>query len=223
MSITIIIIAITCIVSFIAFSNEKLIDDLIFYPPAITYKKQWYRFITCGFIHADIAHLAFNMYSFYSLGSLLETSKFRSIVSVEDIYKSNSVTMYLLLYISSLVVCLLPTYSANKNNSNYRSLGASGAISAVVFAFIFLNPTAGLSLIIIPIPAPAFIFGFVYLGVTYYLAKRGNSYINHSAHLWGAIYGIGFVIITCALFTHKKPLADFMEQVTFKLNEYFGR
>ena len=73
-TITIAIVALTCIISFTAFSNEKITEDLIFYPPAITYKNQWYRFITCGFIHADIMHLAFNMYSFYLFGEMVESA-----------------------------------------------------------------------------------------------------------------------------------------------------
>ncbi len=209
MSITIIIIAITCIASFIGFSNQKLIDDLIFYPPAITNKNQWYRFITCGFIHADIPHLAFNMYSFYMFGEAIESG-------FVEIYGSSGKAMYLLLYISALFVCLLPTYFKNKDNYHYRSLGASGAVSAIVFAYIFLSPLQGIGLIIIPgLHAPAFVFGVIYLGVSAYLAKRGKSYINHSAHLWGSIYGIVFLIVTCLAFTKFNPLTNFVYEVQY--------
>ena len=208
-SITTIIIAVTCITSFIAFSNQKLMDDLIFYPPAVTNQNQWYRFVTCGFIHADIAHLGFNMYSFYMFGQAIENSFI-------DIYGTSGKAMYILLYISSLFVCLLPTYFKNKDNYHYKSLGASGAVSAIVFAYIFLSPLQGIGLIIIPgLHAPAFIFGFIYLGVSVYLARRGNSYINHSAHLWGAIYGIVFLIVTSLLFTHFNPLSNFIYQVQY--------
>ncbi len=210
-SITIILIAINCIVSFVGFSNQKLIDDLIFYPPAITNRNQWYRFITCGFIHADIPHLAFNMYSFYMFGQAIEDA-------CTDIYGSSGRFMFLLMYISALFVCLLPTYFQHKNDYHYRSLGASGAVSAVVFAFLFLAPLQPIGLIIIPFfKAPAFIFGFIYLGVSAYLAKRGTSSINHSAHLWGALYGIVFLIITCILFTSFNPLTNFV----FEVRSYF--
>jgi membrane associated rhomboid family serine protease len=212
MSITIIIIAINCIVSFLAFSNQRLIDELIFYPPAITNQNQWYRFITCGFIHADIAHLAFNMYSFYMFGQAIENA-------CVDIYGNEGKLMYLLLYISALFFCLLPTYFKHKDDYGYRSLGASGAVSAIVFAFIFLAPLQRIGLIVIPgLYAPAFIFGFIYLGITAYLSRRSNSSINHSAHLWGSLYGVLFLSITCKFFTDFNPLANFILQV----RSYFG-
>lgn len=213
LSITTLIIAANCIVSFIGFSNQKLIDDLIFYPPAITNRKQWYRFITCGFIHADLAHLAFNMYSFYMFGEAIE-------LYFSQIFGAVGKLMYLLMYLTTLIACLLPTYFKNKDNYHYKSLGASGAVSAVVFAFIFLSPLQGIGLIIIPgIYIPAFIFGFLYLGITAYLAKRGKSYINHSAHFWGAVYGIVFLIIACSLLSDFNALTNFTEQV----RGYLGR
>ena len=208
-SVTTAILAITCVVSFMSFSNHKLLNDLIFYPPAITHENQWYRFITCGFIHADIMHLAFNMYSFYMFGNAIETACI-------EIYGTYGATIYLLLYITSLIACLLPTYFKHKENYNYRSLGASGAVSAIVFAFIFLSPLQGIGLIIIPgLYAPAFIFGFIYLGVSAYLAKKGSGNINHSAHFWGAIYGIIFLIITSILFTDFNALKNFTNQLFF--------
>ena len=207
MTITILIIAATCIISFIGFSNQNLIDDLIFYPPSITNKNQWYRFITCGFIHADIPHLAFNMYSFYMFGEAIEEWFIYTFGNIGKL-------LYLVLYLSALFACLVPTYLKHKTDYHYKSLGASGAVSAIVFAFIFLEPSAKIGLIIIPFfKAPAFIFGGIYLGVSYYLAKRGKSYINHSAHFAGAIYGIAFLIISCALFTDFKPLSNFIFQV----------
>lgn len=207
-SVTTLILAITCIVSFVSFSNQKLMDDLVFYPPAITKDHQWYRFITCGFIHADFMHLAFNMYSFYMFSNAIEDA-------FNQIYGKAGVFMYAFLYVSTLVVCLLPTYFKNKNNYYYKSLGASGAVSAIVFAFIFLAPLQGIGLIIVPgLSAPAFIFGFIYLGISAYLAKKGGSFINHSAHLWGAIYGIVFLIVTTIAFTDFNALKNFTSQVT---------
>jgi membrane associated rhomboid family serine protease len=212
--ITIVIIVVTCVVSYISFSNTVLMDDLIFYPPAISKQKQWYRFITCGFIHADLTHLAFNMYSFYIFGRAIERI-------FDEIYGNYGRFFYLLLYFTALVACLLPTYFKNKYNSSYRSLGASGAVSAIIFAFIFIAPLQGISLIFIPIPAPAFIFGFIYLGITYYLTRRGNSYINHSAHFWGAIYGIAFLIVTSLLYSDYNALANFIYQVKGYLQSKF--
>lgn len=206
-TITIAIIALTCIVSFTAFSNAKLMDDLIFYPPAITNRNQWYRFITCGFIHADITHLGFNMYSFYMFGDAIEDFFTR-------IYGDKGKIIFLLLYLTSLFACLLPTYFQNKVNYHYKSLGASGAVSAVVFAFVFLAPTQSLGLIFIPIHFPAFLFGIIYLGISAYLARKGSSRINHSAHFWGAVYGIVFLIVTSAFLSDFSPIDNFVQQVT---------
>jgi len=119
LSITIIIIIITCIISFAAFNSEKIFDDLIFYPPAITNDRQYYRFFTCGLIHANYMHLGFNMYSLYIFGPIVETEFLGA-------FGEKGKWLYLLMYISSLFFCLLPTYFKNRNNYNYRSLGASG-------------------------------------------------------------------------------------------------
>lgn len=206
-SITIIILILTCIVSFTAFSNQKVIDDLIFYPPAITQRNQWYRFVTNGMIHADIAHLAFNMFSFYLFGSFVE----KDFISL---FNENGNILFLAMYITALAVCLIPTYFQHKDNYHYRSLGASGAVSAVVFAGIFLNPTIKIGLIIIPPIIPGFVFGPLYLVLSAYMAKRGGDNINHSAHFWGAVWGIVFVIVTCLLLTEFNPITHFLVQVS---------
>jgi membrane associated rhomboid family serine protease len=189
-TITLAIVALTCVISFTAFSNEKVINDLIFYPPAISNNNQWYRFVTCGFIHADIMHLAFNMYSFYLFGDMVERA-------FEAIFGGAGKVLYLILYIAALAICLVPTYLQHKDNYHYRSLGASGAVSAVIFVGIFLNPTMGLGIFPLPFHIPGFIFGPLYLLLSAYMAKKGHGNINHSAHIWGAIFGIVFLIITC--------------------------
>ena len=207
LSITIILIAITAVTSFLAFSNHKLMDDLIFYPPAITKNNQWYRFITCGFIHADIGHLAFNMISFYFFGKLVE-STFLSL------FPERGELVFVLLYLSALFVCLLPTYFKNRNNYNYRSLGASGAVSAVIFAGICIAPQSGIRLFLLPFDIPGFIFGPLYLVGTAIMDKRQSDNINHSAHLWGAVYGVVFFMTTCFIFTSINPITYFIEQIT---------
>ena len=205
-SITIIILIITCVISFTAFSNQKVIDDLIFYPPAITNRNQWYRFVTNGFIHADIAHLAFNMLSFYLFGEEVEKA-FRFYLA-----EKGSI-FFLIMYASGLIICLVPTYLKNKNNYHYRSLGASGAVSAVVFAGIFLFPSIKIGLFILPPIIPGFVFGPLYLILSAYMVKRGGDNINHSAHFWGAIWGIVFVIISFGLLSDFNPLTHFIDGV----------
>jgi membrane associated rhomboid family serine protease len=207
LSITIIIIIITCIISFTAFNNDKVFEDLIFYPPAIANQNQYYRFFTCGFIHANFMHLGFNMYSFWIFGQQVESQFLGA-------FGEKGKWLYLLMYVSSLFFCLLPTYSKNKNNYNYRSLGASGAVSAVVFAFIFLDPLRSLSIIFLPgIGIPGFIFGVLYLVISSYMDKRGGGNINHSAHIWGALYGISFLIVTGSFLSNHPLLQEFIEKV----------
>jgi membrane associated rhomboid family serine protease len=209
-TLTISIILLTSLISFTAFSNQKVLDDLIFYPPAISNRNQWYRFITSGLIHADIMHLVFNMYSFYLFGDLVEKS-------FSQIFGDSGKALYIILYVVSLIVCLLPTYLNNLNNYHYRSLGASGAVSAVIFAGIFLYPTMGMGIFPIPFHIPGFVFGPLYLILSAYLAKKGHGNINHSAHIWGAIFGIVFVIITTSFMTRFNALENFFNAIKLYL------
>ena len=189
-SITTIIVIITTLVSIGGFSNKKIIEDLIFYPPAVTRQNQWHRFFTCGLIHADWGHLFFNMLSLYLFGQYVEDA-------FGDLFGVYGKWVYLALYISALLISLLPTFAKNKNNYQYRSLGASGAVSAVIFAGLMLTPTLGIYIFFIPIPIPGFIFAPLYLIISALLDKKGAGNINHSAHIWGSIYGLAFVIIAC--------------------------
>lgn len=213
LTITLSIILLTSVISFTGFSNQKVLDDLIFYPPAITNRNQWYRFVTSGLIHADIMHLLFNMYSFYLFGDLVE----RTFV---QIFGDTGKIIYLLLYIISLVVCLLPTYFNNQNNYHYRSLGASGAVSAVIFAGIFLYPTMGMGIFPIPFHIPGFVFGPLYLLLSAYLAKKGHGNINHSAHIWGAIFGIVFLIITTTFLSKFNAFENFLNSIKSYIGGY---
>lgn len=188
LDITIVIVIITCLISFSAFSNQKIIDDLIFYPPAVTQRNQWYRFISCGLIHADVAHLLFNMLSLYLFGRFVEKE-------FNEIFGEKGKWIYLLMYVTSLFVCLLPTYFKNRNNYQYRSLGASGAVSAVVFAGLMVAPYVEVGFFLIPPIIPGFIFGPLYLLISAWLDRKGGGNINHSAHLWGALYGVIFIIV----------------------------
>jgi membrane associated rhomboid family serine protease len=206
-TVTLIILLLTCVISFAAFSNERLTNDLIFYPPAVTNNNQWYRFITCGLIHADFMHLAFNMYTFYIFGNMVE----RTFV---EIFDSSGKALYAIMYVAALVACLLPTYFKHKNDGYYRSLGASGAVSAVIFAGIILYPTMGLRIFPIPLDIPAFIFGPLYLIVSAYLAKKGHGNINHSAHIWGAVFGILFLIVTSQFMSNFRPMQHFIDEVS---------
>lgn len=206
LSLTLVIIAVTAITSYAAFSNQKLVNDLIFYPPSITEDKQWYRFVTCGFIHADMQHLLFNMLSLYFFGRNVETA-------FTDIFQEKGKGFYLLLYITALIVCLIPTFIKQRNNSNYSSLGASGAVSAVVFAGILLFPTAKIGIFILPPIIPAYIFAPIYLVISFYLDRKNSDNINHSAHIWGALYGIIFLLITSKFLSNFDAVYNFVENI----------
>ena len=209
LTITLLLVIATGIISFIAFGNEKITHDLIFYPPEIN-RGQVYRFITHGFIHADITHLIFNMIALYSFGEAVET-----IYSFPIFFGSKGLIFFTVLYFSALIIASIPDYIKHRNDYYYRSLGASGAVSAVIFSSILFNPKGGIGFAFIPgVSIPGFIFGLIYIAVTTYLAKRGRDNIGHGAHLTGAIYGLIFTFITTKLFTNVDILEFFWKQIT---------
>ena len=210
-TITLTLIVITVALSLFGFANSKVINDFIFYPPAINRDNEWWRFITNGFIHADFGHLAFNMFSFYMFGDFVE--KYFIVL-----FNEKGKALYLAMYLTALVVCLIPTYIMQRNSNSYRSLGASGAVSAVVFAGVFLKPTIKIGLFVIPPIIPGFIFGPLYLLMTIYMSKRGGDNINHSAHFWGSVWGVGFLIIACKIFPGFDPIQNFISQVSAYLH-----
>lgn len=214
LTITLTIIGLTALLSFSGFSNRKLIDDLIFYPPAITKRHQWYRFFTCGLIHADLGHLLFNMLSLFMFGDFVERAFTDSMLFGEQ-----GKTYYLILYISALFVCLIPTFINHLNDSWYKSLGASGAVSAIVFAGILFDPTAKLGFFFIPPIIPGYIFGPLYLLLSSLLGRQNRDNINHSAHIWGALYGVAFTIALAYFFKSEyQPAEQFWLKVQAHLN-----
>lgn len=185
LTLTISIIILTCITSIMGFNNPRILNDLIFWPPAITKKHQYYRFITCGLIHADYIHLAFNMLTLYFFGRIMEVY-YMGILGLPKYY-------YLALYVGALIVSNLPTYFKHRNDYDYRSLGASGAVSAVVFAFILLKPWVAVYVFFLPVPA--IIYAVLFLAYSAYMSRKGGDNINHDAHFYGAVFGIVFTII----------------------------
>lgn len=187
-SVTLVIIAITVLVSFASFNNEELRNNLIFSPYQVVHQKEWWRTITHGFIHADYMHLFFNMYVLYNFGELVENTLVYS-------YGEISGTIYYIgLYVGGLIFATIPSFKKHSDNPIYRSLGASGAVSTVLFAFIIYYPLEKLILMFIPIGIPAFIFGILYLAFETYSNKKGRANIAHDAHIAGAIFGLVYVI-----------------------------
>ncbi|HEV3224452.1 MAG TPA: rhomboid family intramembrane serine protease [Puia sp.] len=183
-NITLTIVIITSIISLAGFRNGKVVDELIFWPPAISKKHQYYRFITCGLIHADYVHLIFNMVTLYFFGTYME-AHYQGDLGLQKYY-------YLALYIGALIVSNIPTYIKHYNDYDYRSLGASGAVSAVLFSFILLGPWQ--QIIVLVFPVPAIIYGGLFLFYSAYMSRKGGDHVNHDAHFYGALFGVIFTI-----------------------------
>lgn len=189
LSFVIVIIAITVLVSLNAFNNSSLKDKMMYSAYLSKHKREHYRILSHILIHADASHLLFNMMSLYFLGTLLETS----LVFTYGLVKGE--VYFGMIYVLGGVFATLWPYLRNQDNPNYRSLGASGAVSAVIFATIIWMPKMELSLLFIPVGIPAYIFGPIYLALEYFLDKRGNTGIAHDAHIGGALFGVLFILI----------------------------
>ena len=209
MSITLIIIILTCLISISAFSNLKLKGDLLFYPPSITNSNQYYRFVTHGFVHGDYIHLAFNMIALYSFGTAVETQLFQHPCFFGNMGK----LVYVLLYITGIIAASIPDYIRHRNDTHYASLGASGAISAVIFSAIVLLPKMGIGFMFLPFQVPGYIFGPAFLLISAYLDKRGGGNVAHGAHFWGAVYGVVFTVLAVAAWGKIDIWQNFLKQL----------
>ena len=196
MSITLIIIAVTAAISLLAWQQPKLFENLIYFGPAVQ-RGQWWRLVTHGFIHGSGAHLLFNMFTLYFFGRLIE----------QVLIPRIGVIGYVLFYLAGIVVAILPTHLRHMRDARYRSLGASGAVSAVLFAFILLQPWSMLFVFFVPLPA--IVFAVLYVAYTIWAERRGKDNINHSAHLWGAAWGVGFLLVL-----EPRLLPRFFEQLS---------
>jgi membrane associated rhomboid family serine protease len=161
------------------FRLPTIIDKCLFRPYFFLRSKQYDTMILSGFVHADVGHLLFNMFTFYFFAFPLE--------------RFMGTLPFLVLYFAGLVASHACTYFKHRNNAGYASLGASGAISAVLFAYIVYFPMTTLMIIPIPIPIPAVLFAVGYVGYSYWASTQSRGRINHDAHLCGALSGLGFV------------------------------
>ena len=186
--ITYIIIGFTCLLSYQAFNDQGLFHRLLFNPYQINSRKEWYRFFTHGVVHANYLHLIFNMYALYLFGMKVELI-FRVVFG-----QPKGIFFYILLYVGALVLSSFYSFEKHKHDPAYNAVGASGAVSAVVFSSILIDPMGGIGLLFIPFFIPGFIFGLIYLIYSWQMAKRGNDNIGHDAHFWGAVYGVLFTI-----------------------------
>jgi membrane associated rhomboid family serine protease len=189
------IFAITILTSIMAFSNDNLYANMILHPYSVSRGQRVYTVITSGLIHNDWMHLFFNMLSYYFFAFQLETVLGH--------------WQFGLLYTASLILSDLPTVYKHRNDDWYHSLGASGAVSAVIFGAIMFNPLGKMMIMPLPIPIPAVLFGVLYLVYCNYASKHSRDNINHDAHMFGALSGL---LITIALDPH--VVHDFIEQVS---------
>ena len=191
--ITIAILALTIGFSLYAMNNPEIKYKYIFHPYSIKHRNQHYRFLSLVFLHGDYMHLAFNMYTLWIFGPVIEQRIFPSIMG-DDFEPNNKVgsIFYILLYTGGIYASSLSEYFKNKNNESYTSLGASGAINALIFSLILCAPNARLIFFI-----PAWIFGILYLGYSYFQSRRNAMHasfdrVGHEAHFWGAVFGFVF-------------------------------
>jgi membrane associated rhomboid family serine protease len=189
MSLVLIIIGITVLISFSVENKPDQKEKMLFIPNRIKHNGEYQRMISSIFIHADLNHLVFNMISLYFLGNLFE----QQMIQIYGVQLGS--VNFLLLYLLGGVASEIYPFIRHQDDPYYRSLGASGAVSAVVFAAIFWNPTMNLYLFFIPVPIPAYIFGPIYLAFEYFAMKKGTTNIAHDAHIGGALFGIFFVLL----------------------------
>ncbi len=204
--ITITLILLTALLSILAFRDHTMMDKMIFYPPAVR-KGEWHRLFTYGFLHADYMHLFFNMFTLYFFG--MDIERFCKL----QLGGNTGALCFIALYLSALPLSILPTYFKQKENRNYHGLGASGAVSAVIFAYMLINPMNFMGILFIPVMLPAFLFGIIFMLISISLDKKESGGINHSAHITGGIYGVVYMIIVFLLLAGMNLIESFLNQI----------
>ncbi|QCK13350.1 rhomboid family intramembrane serine protease [Mangrovivirga cuniculi] len=183
MSLTIIIIAVTVIISFYAWNNPDKQYRWMMNPYQVNRNNQYDRFLMSGFIHSDYVHLGFNMFTLFFFGRNLEQYYLRVLVG------DSAPFVFLGLYLVAIIVSEIPTFLKHKENPGYNSLGASGAVAAVIFSCIIFDPWREIYFV------PGIVFGVLYLIYSWYQTRNARDQINHDAHFYGAVFGIIFTLI----------------------------
>ena len=197
MSATLIIIIVTSLVSILCFTGTLPFDSLKFNAWDVWHRKRWYQMLSYGLVHGGWGHLLFNMLTLYFFGDVVE-KYFQAAFG-----PGTGIVLYLLLYVSAIAVSTIGDLVKYKDEPHYSAVGASGAVSAILFASILFEPKMGIYMYFIPIPIPGYIFAPLYLLYCWWAAKRNMDNIGHSAHFWGAVYGLLFPLIcNPQIFTH---------------------
>ncbi len=221
--ITIVVLIATVLVSIGGFSNNELFNKLKFNPYMVRHRNEWPRVITHAFVHVDWIHLFFNMFVLHSFGTNLEllfteeTIFTRLFPEIEFWGKAKGYFYFGLLYLGGILFATLPAFRKHSDNHQYNSVGASGAVSAVLFATILLLPTSSVRLFFIPVNIPAFVVGAGYLVYEHFQNKRGKSNVAHDAHISGALFGLVFMIVLNFRF-----ISHFFSEVSLYFQSLFG-
>lgn len=186
-SIYILIIAATVLISIVGFGQPSFFEKAMFRPFNIFHNKEYWRWVSGGFVHADYFHLAVNMITLYFFGRNLE-------FYFNDVFQQLGGILFIVLYLSAIPISSMFSYYKHKNDFGYSAIGASGAVSAILFACILFDPFNTIQLYFF-IEIPVWIFGILYLVYEYYMGKKQQDNIGHDAHFYGAVYGLVFTII----------------------------
>ena len=184
---TLLIIAVTFLVSYVAFQRPELLFKYDFNPYQIIHRNQWYRLVTHAFLHADWMHLIVNMLVFYSFADV-------AMLYFQALFAQNATLLFLGLYFGGIIISCIYSLVKQRDNYNYSAIGASGGVAAVTFACILFEPL-GKILFFGVIPIPGVLFGLLYLAYSYYMGKRGMDNVAHDAHFYGAVFGFVYPLI----------------------------
>jgi membrane associated rhomboid family serine protease len=193
MSITVMIIAFTVLISFMAFNNADLRIKMKHWPYAEARDQEYYRWLTSGFLHADPMHLIFNMLTLYFFAADQRGSEGLESWFL-DRFPEFGTTIFMVFYLLAIVAASSATFFKYRNTPSFASIGASGAVAAVLFASILVHPHSSISFIFFPVPIPGYIFALGYLWYSSYSAKKGGDNIDHTAHFYGAVFGLLFLL-----------------------------
>lgn len=195
-TITGVIIAITCLVSYGAFQDQSMFRRLMHHPYTESQEGQYYRLLSSGFVHGSFMHLLLNMYVLYEFGSVVER------LYINQLGDTGGRFAFVVLYLVTIVAANIPTHFKHREDRGYAAIGASGAVSGILFAFVLFYPWSMLGIMFV-IPCPAIVFAVLYLVYSSWASKNSNDNIGHDAHFYGAIFGL---LLTIVLMPDQMPV-----------------